>query len=139
KSPSVPPPVERSKSPSVPPPRPASPSQPPPFDRAKSPTSPPPLDRAKSPTRPPPRPASSGAGFGGETLIDPSPAGAQPSADASSATIEVAPTRPRSPEIEPPPTRIHRPEGLVDRPFAPPKVNPVPEIPEPGLVAAARY
>ena len=36
--------------------------------------------------------------------------------------------------VEPPPTRIHRPEALVDRPFTPPKVNPVPEIPEPGLV-----
>lgn len=130
KSPSVPPPLERSKSPSVPPPRPASPSSPPPFDRAKSPSRP-----------PPPRPASQG--FGGETLIDPSPAGARPPTpptDASASGIAIAPTRPRSPlDVDPPPTRIHRPEGLVDRPFAPPKVNPVPEIPEPGLVTAARY
>ena len=36
-----------------------------------------------------------------------------------------------------PPTRIHRAEP--DRPFAPSKVLPVPEIPEPGLVNAARY
>ena len=41
--------------------------------------------------------------------------------------------------IDPPPTRIHRPEALVDRPFTPPQVSPVPEIPEPGLVNSARY
>ncbi len=41
--------------------------------------------------------------------------------------------------VEPPPTRIHRPEALADRPFAPPKVSPVPELPEPGLYPAARY
>ncbi|HEY1555602.1 MAG TPA: hypothetical protein VGF94_12280 [Kofleriaceae bacterium] len=38
--------------------------------------------------------------------------------------------------LEPPPTRIIRSD---DRPFAPPKVLAVPEIPEPGLVSAARY
>ncbi|HTR49315.1 MAG TPA: hypothetical protein VMJ10_01330 [Kofleriaceae bacterium] len=37
----------------------------------------------------------------------------------------------------PPPTRIQRSDA--DRPFAPPKVLAVPEIPEPGLVNAARY
>jgi hypothetical protein len=41
--------------------------------------------------------------------------------------------------LQPPPTRIQRPEALVDRPFSPPKVATVPEIPEPGLVNAARY
>jgi len=41
--------------------------------------------------------------------------------------------------IEPPPTRIHRPEEMVDRPFTPPKVSPIPEIPEPGLINSARY
>jgi hypothetical protein len=41
--------------------------------------------------------------------------------------------------VEPPPTRIHRPEALVDRPFTPPTVSPVPEIPEPGLLNSARY
>ncbi len=40
---------------------------------------------------------------------------------------------------EPPPTRILRPEALADRPFTPPKVHAIPEIPEPGLVNAARY
>ncbi len=39
---------------------------------------------------------------------------------------------------EPPPTRIHRADA-TDRPFTPPKVQPVPEIPEPGLVNSARY
>jgi len=52
----------------------------------------------------------------------------------------IEPTRSRSDDgIEPPPTRIHRPEALVDRPFTPPQVSPVPEIPEPGLVNSARY
>lgn len=40
---------------------------------------------------------------------------------------------------EPPPTRLHRGDALVDRPFSPPQVLPVPEIPEPGLIKAARY
>jgi DNA repair exonuclease SbcCD ATPase subunit len=39
----------------------------------------------------------------------------------------------------PPPTRILRGEALGDRPFAPPRVIPIPEIPEPGLIPAARY
>jgi hypothetical protein len=47
--------------------------------------------------------------------------------------------RRRDDGIEPPPTRIHRVEALADRPFAPPQVSPVPEIPEPGLVNSARY
>jgi hypothetical protein len=40
---------------------------------------------------------------------------------------------------EPPVTRIHRVDQLADRPFAPPKVLPIPEIPEPNLISAARY
>lgn len=39
----------------------------------------------------------------------------------------------------PPPTRIHNPELHADRPFQPPKVLPVPEVPEPGLYNAAKY
>ena len=59
-------------------------------------------------------------------------------ADAAAATV--ASERSRSAyEFEPPPTRIVRGEGLVDRPFTPPRVVPVPEIPEPGLIPAARY
>jgi hypothetical protein len=46
---------------------------------------------------------------------------------------------PSASEFEPPPTRIVRGEGLADRPFTPPQVVPVPEIPEPGLWPAARY
>jgi hypothetical protein len=41
--------------------------------------------------------------------------------------------------FEPPPTRILRGDELGDRPFAPPHVIPVPELPEPGLISAARY
>ncbi len=50
-------------------------------------------------------------------------------------------TPPREPGFfaEPPPTHIQRPEAHVDRPFTPPQLFPVPEIPEPGLVNAARY
>ncbi len=39
----------------------------------------------------------------------------------------------------PPPTRIQRGEGLGDRPFTPARVLPIPEIPEPGLINAAKY
>jgi hypothetical protein len=39
---------------------------------------------------------------------------------------------------EPPPTRILRTDG-DDRPFIPPTVMPVPEVPDHGLVNAARY
>jgi hypothetical protein len=40
---------------------------------------------------------------------------------------------------EPPPTRIQRDDANADRPFTPPRVLAVPEIPEPGLIQAARY
>jgi hypothetical protein len=42
-------------------------------------------------------------------------------------------------DTDPPPTRIQRPEQHAERPFTPPKVLPVPEVPEPGLLASARY
>jgi hypothetical protein len=110
-----------------------------------------PYDRAKSPTRPPPRPGSSGFG-GGETVIDPEPAGARradasplpapvpptPAPPSMSQSLQIAPTRRAPTGHEPPPTRIHSP-AHADRPFTPQKVNPVPEIPEPGLIQAARY
>jgi DNA repair exonuclease SbcCD ATPase subunit len=57
----------------------------------------------------------------------------------AAASLEIETTRRREDGVDPPPTRIHRPEALVDRPFAPPKVSPVPEIPEPGLLNSARY
>lgn len=41
--------------------------------------------------------------------------------------------------IDVPPTRVFRIDGIGDRPFVPASVQPVPEIPEKGLVNAARY
>ncbi len=41
--------------------------------------------------------------------------------------------------IDPPPTRIARLPELVDRPFTPPKVLPIPDDPEPGLLNSLRY
>lgn len=51
----------------------------------------------------------------------------------------VAPRIATSSGMEPPPTRVFRSEAMADRPFVPPKVMPVPEIPEPGLLPAAKY
>jgi len=53
--------------------------------------------------------------------------------------VQVTANKIRRDGIDPPPTRIHRGDALVDRPFTPQKVNPIPEIPEPGLINAARY
>lgn len=58
-----------------------------------------------------------------------------PSAD----PIHVAARSAIAADREPPPTRIQRADEHADRPFTPPKVSPVPEIPEPGLINAARY
>ena len=65
--------------------------------------------------------------FGGDTFVVDN--------DFSRPNIQAA--RPRDAN-EPPPTRI-RTEAMVDRPFSPAQVLAVPEIPEPGLVKAARY
>ena len=62
-----------------------------------------------------------------------------PPVEAPMAPVATDASRRRDDGIEPPPTRIQRPESLVDRPFTPPKVSPVPEIPEPGLIHSARY
>jgi hypothetical protein len=69
------------------------------------------------------------------------PAGfGRPADGAGNATpLSIDTGRRRDDGIEPPPTRIHRSDALVDRPFAPPSVSPIPEIPEPGLVNSARY
>jgi hypothetical protein len=140
KTPSVPPP-DRAKTPSQPGPDRAKPPSVPPPDRAKTPSQPPP-GRSKSPSMPPPftgrapsHPPSFGSkssSFGGETEIEANPYALQV-AESASRPLHT-PTG-----VEPPPTRIHRGEALVDRPFTPQKVNPIPEIPEPGLVTAARY
>lgn len=58
--------------------------------------------------------------------------------DTDEAPVAVAAGRPRY-GGEPPPTHIQRPEQHADRPFTPPKLLPVPEVPEPNLIAAARY
>jgi hypothetical protein len=97
--------------------RPHPPSQPPPFKRP--PTAPPPIPRS-GPQQPP-------SPFGGDTFVVDN--------DFSRPNIQAA--RPRDLN-EPPPTRI-RTEAMVDRPFSPAQVLAVPEIPEPGLVKAARY
>ena len=87
--------------------------------------------RAKPASVPPPTPAAPTLPPGYPTVD----LGASPNSD----PIHVAAKRVRSDGIEPPPTRIHRSDALADRPFAPPKVNPIPEIPEPGLVNASKY
>ncbi|HEY5922944.1 MAG TPA: hypothetical protein VIV11_14795 [Kofleriaceae bacterium] len=118
--PSTPPPIARSKSPSMPP-------TPRVVDPIGGGSAPPAIDpRAKRPSAPPP--PRSAAPFNVET-----------DTDASSYPLQVAAAARRAPTgHEPPPTRIHRPD-VADRPFTPQKVNPIPEIPEPGLVNAARY
>lgn len=131
----------RSRTPSIPPPTPpartGAPSTPPPFTAA-APGGDPPTGAVASP---PLSDAPTGVGF------------AAPAAGFAAPAAGFAPASPPPPYpppplaieasagagIEPPPTRIHRPEALADRPFAPPKVNPVPELPEPGLYPAARY
>ena len=105
--------------------RPKTASQPPPVaSRPKTASVPPPI--------PPPQPVSD---YGEEFYTIPGdPMFVQP-------RPPVIPARAESSGIampEPPPTRIHRADA-TDRPFTPPKVLPVPEIPEPGLVNSARY
>jgi len=119
-SPSQPPPMgepARRKSDSAQPPmRPGTGSQPPPIAN--------PAPRPKAPTRPPPA-APRFETFGD---IDTKPTGAP-------FDMAVAPST--SSFSEPPPTRVQQQIG--ERAFTPKNVLPVPEIPEPGLVNAARY
>jgi hypothetical protein len=124
-----------------------------PSIRAKPVTTPPPtpsqVPRVKPPTLPPPGPHS-----GPVATTPPPPVPVQPAypviparafdddfnTQVSADPVHVAARRMRSPTgVEPPPTRIQRSEAADVRPFTPPKVTPVPEIPEPGLINAARY
>lgn len=128
--------------------RPHSPSQPPPVGfgqpaakpvpptgpnntalglRPHPPSQPPPMRRA--PSVPPPIPGSGPqpSPFGGDTFVTDN--------DFSRPQIQAVLSRDST---EPPPTRI-RSDAMVDRPFTPAQVLAVPEIPEPGLVKAARY
>jgi site-specific DNA-cytosine methylase len=107
-------------------------------------------------------PSASAYESGGSTVVSPPPAvesepAAPPRSSFSSPSPFSKPAAPRTPlpppvsteptypvhtpepVAGPPPTRIHRPEQLADRPFTPPKVDPIPEIPEPGLISAAKY
>ena len=131
-------PSVRTKSPSAAGP----PPTPPPIDRVKSLTPPP----VRSDALPPPGPHDVSL-----TTSPPLPSApaypvipkeafsddfhTTPAAD----PIHVAARSANRREHEPPPTRLHRADSSSDRPFTPPKVNPVPEIPEPGLINAARY
>ena len=106
--------------------RPATSTSPPPSAPAREPA---PSARAESPS-PPPRP--------------PSPPPPPPRPDTQPSFLptpaQTALDRLGSPTgLEPPPTRIQRDDALLDRPFAPPKVSPIPEVPEQGLYHAARY
>jgi hypothetical protein len=93
------------------------------------------------PAAPPPMPAGPGSADPPWASGYPrAPAGFGTASDgAPGAALTIDSARRRDDGIEPPPTRIQRPEALVDRPFAPPKVSPIPEIPEPGLYHSARY
>ena len=95
--------------------------------RPHPPSQPPPMRRA--PSVPPPIPGSGpnqASQFGGDTFVTDN--------DFSRPQIQALLSRDTT---EPPPTRI-RTEAMVDRPFTPSQVLAVPEIPEPGLVKAAR-
>ncbi|HEX3478317.1 MAG TPA: hypothetical protein VHT91_25025, partial [Kofleriaceae bacterium] len=120
-----------------------------PVDRAAPPpgsAAPPPAPRQV--LAPPVLPSGTGAAAGPGSADPPwasgyprAPAGFGAGGDgvAPGAPLTIDSARRRDDGIEPPPTRIQRPEALVDRPFAPPKVSPIPEIPEPGLFNSARY
>lgn len=121
-------------------------STPPPLGEARarsksSPSSPPPLGDARARSVPSSPPSVSSPSQ--PTMLASSPA-LQPTLPALQPAASVLPppviesSRPRGPD-DPPPTRIHRPEALADRPFTPPSVSPIPEIPEPGLINSARY
>jgi hypothetical protein len=121
---------------------------PPMFERPKTASVPPPIP-GSGPNRAP-SPGSGGyrapsATFAADTAPTASPfdGGTSPSLPpidiAPKSALEISSSRATPTGVEPPPTRIHRPDGQVDRPFTPPKVSPVPEIPEPNLINAAKY
>jgi hypothetical protein len=107
----------------------------------------PPTGAAAPPTGAQPTPAAARPGLAGPHVApDPPWATGYPRApggfidpDLHASALSVDASRRRADGVEPPPTRIHRPEALVDRPFTPLTVSPVPAIPEPGLINSARY
>jgi hypothetical protein len=100
------------------------------LTRPHSPSQPPPM-RPKSPSQPPPTPQAQ-TGFDGDTFLHDNDFKAPP-------VPQYPAQRQRFGADEPPPTRLNRGDALVDRPFTPPQVLPVPEIPEPGLIKSAKY
>jgi len=102
--------------------RPHRPSQPPPVPQSGG--------QPRPPTVPPPTPKSAPqpSPFSGDTFVT----------DNDFSKPAIYPTVQRSDFEDPPPTRI-RADAMVDRPFSPPQVLAIPEIPEPGLVKSARY
>jgi len=122
----------RTKPASVPPP-----VAPAPIGPRNTPDALPPVPRPRPPQRlgssppptPPPRPRTATA--------PPTPVPAPPKLPP---TPSMAAQPPREPTLpDPPPTRIARADALLDRPFTPPTVIAIPEVPEQGLVSAARY
>jgi hypothetical protein len=150
-----PPPLRADATTNPPPLRAGSTTSPPPL-RAGSTTSPPPLasngPSAAVPVPPPLASAPLASAPAAPPLAGPLPPAAAPALpptdyprvpagfhrdfDTPPSAVAIVPT---ADGREPPPTRIHRPEALVDRPFTPPKVNQIPEVPEPGLLSSARY
>jgi hypothetical protein len=114
---------------------------PPPLTRPKGTTTPPPVfERPKTASVPPPIPGSgpnrapSSSPFAADTTPS-----AEPLSIAPKSALEISSSRTTPTGVQPPPTRIHRPDGLVDRPFTPSKVSPIPAIPEPNVLNAAKY
>ncbi len=123
----------------------------PPLDPARRrSTTLPPLDaappRPKASTLPPPLPAASSSGAAASTAAA-APAAAHAAAVPLPPKLPPAPATPSATKLpgrdatslDPPPTRIVREEALVDRPFTPPQVLPIPPVPDPGPVNLARY
>jgi hypothetical protein len=140
--------IPRSKVPTQPPPIAGggAPFSPPAQARTKPPTQPPPqsapvipsvVARAKTPSKPPPVQS-----FDDDFFTMPSsqayPDTPAPLQVPEPPVVAVASTRQPVTGVTPPPTRVQRPDA-TDRPFTPPRVDPVPEIPEPGLVTSAKY
>ncbi|HUS30318.1 MAG TPA: hypothetical protein VMZ53_17540 [Kofleriaceae bacterium] len=106
------------------------------FDRPKTSSVPPPIP-GSGPNRAPssgPFAVPSTSAFAADTAPSAAPLDIAPKS-----ALEISSSRTTPAGLQPPPTRIHRAENLVDRPFAPPKVAPVPAIPEPNLINAAKY
>jgi hypothetical protein len=102
-----------------------------------------PAARPRTPSAPPPHPMSGpGPGPGPQPSFPPRPPVLPAHHDDFNTNMDAPIIDPAFVRDDtgtgPPPTRIQRAD-VGDRPFTPPAVLPVPEIPEPGLLNAARY